>query len=83
MTVESFLWRVVYVGWSVGIAYNLSGECEAQAQTVCGLVPVLANVLQQDIDSLVHEVAALMSAISVILQMFDKGLATFLDTHNV
>ncbi|KAK2171786.1 hypothetical protein NP493_1028g00034 [Ridgeia piscesae] len=47
-----------------GIAYNLSGECEAQAQTVCGLVPVLANVLQQDIDSLVHEVAALMSAIS-------------------
>ncbi|KAI0219973.1 HEAT repeat-containing protein 3 [Lamellibrachia satsuma] len=49
---------------AAGIAYNLSGECEAPVLTVCGLVPVLANILQQDTDSLLHQVAELMSAIS-------------------
>ena len=49
-----------------GIAYNLRAECADHKPTVCELIPVLANILEQDTDALLRQVAALISAMSVI-----------------
>ena len=49
-----------------GIMYNLRAECEDHMPTVAELIPVLANILEQDTDALLCQVAALISAMSVI-----------------
>ena len=49
-----------------GIAYNLRAECEDHMPTIAELIPVLANILEQDTDALLRQVAALISAMSVI-----------------
>ena len=49
-----------------GISYNLRAECEDYMPNVCELVPVLAHILEQDTDASLRQVAALVSAMSVI-----------------